>query len=280
MIFQSDHMTLETVMDVYKGKVNDIYVCVDNTTGRNNYYTVLVVKDHDTVKKILTVIKDNEDRQDSFVDMFSNQNCFCIVFDYVKERNIDDFYVAEETPIKTCVDIGLNLVVQCMASRLPYPFLALVLEQRQIQLLRDNSISLSYNLDLEQLDEKANEATCVMQCAILLRDFLKRKIPKKNITYKLLLKKIPKGSYHEFRELFKDIQLSATQMGKMGIKARIKEHFSKNSSTYFRLFLALAILLTCIALPMFISQMMWGDIPFLRVFFNTFKHIGTESLLK
>ena len=280
MIFQSDHMTLECVMDVYKGKVNNIYVCVDKTNGRNNYYTVLVVKDHDVVKKILKIVEADPDRLESFVDMFSYHNDFCLVFDYVKERNIDDFYAANETPIQTCVDIGLNLVVQCMGSRLPYPFLELVLKQRQIQLLRDNGIALSYNLDLEELDENATEATCALQLAILLRDFLKQKIPKKNITYKLLLKKIPKQSYHEFREIYKDVQLSAMQMGKTSLKTRIKAYFSRNGSTFFRIFLVVAIILVCIALPMFISQMVWGDIPFLRVFFNTFKTIGTESLLK
>lgn len=280
MIFQSDKMTLVSVMDVYKGKVNDIYVCVDTTNGRNNYYTVLVVNDHEVVKKILEIMEKAPDPDEACVDMFSFQNSFCIVFDYVKERSPEEFFTGGTNVVQTSMDIGLNLVVQCMGSKLPYPFLSLVLEQGQIQLLRDNSIALSYAIDLEGIDESANESTCAMQCAILLRDFFKTKVPRKNISYKLLIKKIPKKSYHEFREIYKDLQLSATRIGKLSLRARFKNFLGRNGHTLFKTFLVIAIILTCIALPMFVSKVVWGDIPFLRVFYNSFKTIGTETLLK
>ena len=278
MIYQSEHMTLNSVMDVFRGKVNDVVICENIKDGRSSYYTVLVVKDHVIVKKLVRILKEQEN--DCCVDMFNWENNFCLVFDYVKERKLYDFYMAGGLSLENCEEICINLIIQCMISGLPYPLVYLVLEQRQLHLLKDNSVALGYALDLEKLDENCTQDQCTMQCAIILRELLKQKTTKKNVGYKLLLKKIPKQSYRSFRELYKDIQLCASSFQKRSIRQKIGDFSYRNQSTFFKIILVVSLILMVLAVIMLISDAVWGEIPFLRIFYNNFTQIGTESLLK
>lgn len=278
MIYQSEHMTLNSVMDVFRGKVNDVVICENIKDGRSSYYTVLVVKDHVIVKKLVRILKEQE--TDCCVDMFNWENNFCLVFDYVKERKLYDFYMAGGLSLENCEEICINLIIQCMISGLPYPLLYLVLEQRQLHLLKDNSVALGYALDLEKLDENCTQDQCTMQCAIILRELLKQKTTRKNVGYKLLLKKIPKQSYRSFRELYKDIQLCASSFQKRSIRQKIGDFSYRNQSTFFKIILVVSLILMVLAVIMLISDAVWGELPFLRIFYNNFTQIGTESLLK
>ena len=278
MIYQSEHMTLNSVMDVFRGKVNDVVICENIKDGRSSYYTVLVVKDHVIVKKLVRILKEQEN--DCCVDMFNWENNFCLVFDYVKERKLYDFYMAGGLSLENCEEICINLIIQCMISGLPYPLVYLVLEQRQLHLLKDNSVALGYALDLEKLDENCTQDQCTMQCAIILRELLKQKTTKKNVGYKLLLKKIPKQSYRSFRELYKDIQLCSSSFQKRSIRQKIGDFSYRNQSTFFKIILVVSLILMVLAVIMLISDAVWGEIPFLRIFYNNFTQIGTESLLK
>jgi hypothetical protein len=267
-------------MDVFQGEINDVMICEEITGSRGSYYTLVAVKDHETVGKLLRVIKQSEQSMDCCVDMFSSNHCFCMVFPYIKERRLADFYMAKAMSLAACEDICLNLLMQCMSSSLPYPLLELVLKQGQIHLLRDNSIVLGYCIDLQELDEKSGQKECTMQCALRIRELLQEKATKKNVSYQLLLKKIPKQSYQGFRELYKDIRLSKTSIGKPDIKKRLQGYWQQKQPAVFHVLLYLSVILAVVVLIMFLSNVIWGDIPFLRVFFNTFKQIGTESLIK
>lgn len=280
MIYRSDRLTLRSVMDVFQGEINDVMICEEIYGSRECYYTLLAVKNHETVKKLLRIMKQSEKGESCCVDMFSSDNCFCMVFPYVKERKLSEFYMAKAMPLALCEEICLNLLLQCMTSSLPYPLLELVLKQGQIHLLKDNSIALGYCLDLSELDENSTQKECVTQCAIRVRELLQEKTSRKNVSYQLLLKKIPKQSYREFRELYQDIRMSAVGMEKQSIKSRLKGFWNRNQTRILCRLLQLSVVLVILVGIMFLCNVIWGDIPFLRLFVNTFKQIGTESLLK
>lgn len=280
MVYRSEHLMLHSVMDVFRGEINDVMICEEISGNRENYYTLITVKDHEIVKKLLRIMENSTQSMDCCVEMFAGNNCYCMVFPYIKERKLEDFYMAKAIPLALCEDICLNLILQCISSTLPYPLLELVLKQRQIHLLKDNSVVLGYGLDLSELNEKSGQKECVMQCAILIRELLQEKITKKNVSYQLLLKKIPKQSYHDFRELYKDIRLSKTNIKKQGIRNKIKNIWYRNQETAFRILLFFSVVMLILVGLMFLSNVIWGEIPFLRVFYNTFKEIGTESLIK
>ena len=279
MVYQSGKMTLNSVMKVFKGKVNDVEICESVENGRSTYYTVLIVKDHETVRKLLGVLEACPYGNECYVDMFSDGNGFYIVFDYVKERKLDTFFMASNMSLETCNDICLNLVVQCMTSKLPYPLLELVIEQRQFELMQDNSIALGYSIDLEKLDPDCGETGCVIKTALVVRDLLESKMTRKNVGYNLLARKIPRNSYKDYRELYKDIKLATSTGAKRNLLASIRHFFRKRDRLIFRIVLIICIVLAILALLVFISKLVWGDIPFMRLFYNTIKKIGTESLI-
>ena len=141
-------------------------------------------------------------------------------------------------------------------------------------------MALGYCIDLADLDESCTQKDAVMQCAICIRDLLQKKLTRKNISYQLLLKKIPKQSYQDFRELYKDIRLSTTSSGRPEIKKRARAFWERHQATVFRFLLFLSLILLIFVILMFVSNAIWGNNPLLRLFFNPFKEIGTESLVK
>lgn len=267
-------------MDLFHGPINDVVVCEDLRSGRSNYYTVLVIHDHETVKKLIRILETSEYGNECYVDMFDYRNHFCVVFPYVKERKLSQFYMPGELKIEQCEEICLSLLLQCVGSKLPYPLLYLILEQEQIHLLKDGSVVLGYAMDLSGLDDQCGEDKCAMQCAILIRDMLKDKSVSKSISYQLLMKKIPKQRYQTIREVYKDVQLSMVQKRKRGLRKRFQDWLFRNQSTLFRILLYISVILLILTLIMVFSNIIWGDIPFLRILFNSFKKIGTESMLK
>lgn len=280
MVYQSEKLTLNSVMDVFKGDVNDVVICENVKDGRSTYYTLLIIKKHDITKKIIRLFEHAKDNNGFSVDMFSVRNDFCIAFEYVKERRLDSFYMPEEMPLDICEKICLSLLIQCMTTKLPYPILYLILEQNQIHLLQDNTVSLGYCIDLQGIDEEVDEAKCAMKCALIIRGLLEKKKLRNNISYNLLLKKIPKQRYKTFREIYKDILLSSSSTQKRTIRQKVKDVWARNKGAAFRTCMIMAMALAGLALMMIVSQAIWGDIPLLRFFSNSFEQIGTELLVK
>lgn len=280
MVYRSKSLALRSVMDVFQGEVNDVMICEEVDGSRGGYYTLVVVKNHETVKKLLHILEQREREMDCLVDTFSFNNYFCMVFPYIKERKLKDFYMSTAMPLALCEEICLSLLLQCMSSTLPYPLLELVLKQEQIHLLKDNSIVLGYTMDLAYLNEQSGQKECAMQCAIRIRELLQEKTTKKNVSYQLLLKKIPKQSYQDFRELYKDIRLSKTSIGKKGIRNSVKGFWQRKQSSIFRVLLYLSVIMIIVVLTMALTDLIWGDNPILRLFTNSFRQIGTESLVK
>lgn len=279
MIYQSERMTLNGVMDVFRGPVNDVVICEEVKEGRTSYYTLLLVKDHETVRRLIRILEQSEKGASCVVDRFTWNNCFCLVFGYVKARPLSEFFMGKERSLEECENICINLVLQCMTSPLPWPLLELAIRQ-QIHLLKDGDVMLGYELDLRDLDENCTERRCVMECAVVVRDLLKEKLSKKNVSYQLLMKKIPRQSYQSFRDLYRDIRLSSTLVRKRSIKSRILALYREKQTAIFRCLLVVSVCLLVLTIIMMISQRIWGEVPFLRIFFNNFKQIGTESLIR
>lgn len=104
--------------------------------------------------------------------------------------------------------------------------------------------------------------------------------PSRATSYHLLEKRSWKSGYHRFTDLYKDLKMASVPLKKEGILLRIKKFFRHNRDRLFRLLLILCVVLGLLALMMILSQMIFSDVPFLRLFVNTFKQIGTESLLQ
>lgn len=281
MYYQTQKMYLECIRIVKKSPVNDILICQDRSTASGGLYTLLVIKDHVTAKKYLEIFEQaGISSEDSYVESFSDNGCFCMVFDYKNERPLDRFYSGESYTLAECEEICINLILACISSKLPYPILYLILKQNQIHLSKDHGIYFSYQIDLTELDEKKGERECAVQCSFILKDLLKPKASQKAFSYRILEKKVSRRSYSRFTELYKDIRITAAPDKKKGLRKLLSEWLKRHQDTLFRILLWLCLTVFLIASVSLLSQLLLGDIPWLRIIINGFKEIGTESLVQ
>jgi hypothetical protein len=188
--------------------------------------------------------------------------------------------VGEALTLSEIEEIGTNFLLTCMTASLPYPVLYLILEQGQINISKDGGIYLSYAIDLKDLDLRKTERDCTVKCAQILREMLSTKADEKNISYELISRKSDNNSYSNFTELYRDLRIAAMPVEKRGILVRIKSFFVRNADTIFGILFWVCLILGIIALVMLLSHVVWGNVPIIRWFINTFKTIGTESLLQ
>ncbi len=281
MIYQSQTKRLNSLQTISRNDVNEILVCEDLNDDMRSRYTVIVLDDHEYVRRFLTMYNEaNYLPEDRNVEYFSSEGKYLIVFPYVRPRPLSSFYMGAYMQLSDAEEICQNLVVACMASGVPWPLLYLMLTQDQVNLSNDKSVHLSYMVDLTDLNENIIENDCVVACARILMSILEKKSEKKADSYVLLQKKIARESYNRFIELYRDIDLASTKHRKKGVIASIKAWFYRNKDILFRVVLVLSMLLFFFTLLSLLTNAIFGDVPWLRIFISSFNQIGLESLLQ
>lgn len=284
MIYQSQYMSLKPIRLIARNDVNEILVCENIADSSRELYTVIQVTDHETVKKFLELNEHADDVQDNIlIDCFASEGKYLIVYPYKKERPLDLFYVGSTMSVAQCEETGINLIIACMTANLPWPILYLALLQGQINISRDNSVYLSYAFDLTDLDPNVGEKECVVECAKILIRLLEPAVNqyrRRANSYILLQKKADKRAYDKFRDLYKDLKLASVQVKKRNIFTRIRIWFERNRDTFFRIILVISIALAVFVILTFLTNLIFGDVPWLRLFIRSFDKIGLESLLQ
>ncbi len=288
MKFDSPKGTYEVVGTLLSGKVNSCYVSRMEGQNPNILYTMIGIHEHETVLMLMEILKEwntddfslpnNPDNETVIQDSFSNGNDYILVFPHRTGRPVSDFYVGEAYELEECEEVCFNVLLTCITAGVPYPLLYLLLEQGKLNIARDKSIYLSYDIDLSSLDKTKMERDCATKCADILLELLESKANEKSIVYELLTKKVENKSYSFFTEIYRDLRIATAPEKKMNILKRIKSFFVRNADTLFGILFWVCLFLAIAALLMLISHLVVGDIPFLRLFFNSFKKIGTESL--
>lgn len=282
MIFESPRMILKVVRIVASTDINDIYVCQDQASNAGSLYTVILIKQHEIVHKLITMFEDSKkDIGDICVEYFSVDENFAAVFPYVKERPLDRFFLGYAYSLAKVEEICVNLVINFMTSDIPYPFMYLILTQKQLHIAKDQNVYIGFQVDFTELDTAVGERMCVEECAKVVLGMLETKRANADVmSYNLINKKIERHSYNYFTELYKDIRIAAVPAKNRGIIARIKAKFRRNKDRLFRILLVLAVILGLFVAISFLTNILFGDIPWLKILFGGFKHIGTENLAK
>ncbi|MCR5012309.1 MAG: hypothetical protein K6A72_08200 [Lachnospiraceae bacterium] len=281
MIYESEKAKYEVLSTVLSTEDFDVLICAEVSEEKGSKYTVFLVRSHELIKRLLIMLDANstpDGSTDVMIESFSTGKDHFFVFPYRQERAIDKFFVGEGMSINQCETICCNVILACITSGLPYPLLYLILKHRLVNLSRDDSIYLSYCVDLSEMDEKIGEKECVVCCAEIITDLLERASFEKAISYQILQKKGANKSYTQFIELYRDVRIASAPEGKIGIFKQIKKFFSRHSDTFFRILFVLCSIVAVIALVMLLSNLLFGDQPWLRIFYNNFKVIGTQSL--
>lgn len=281
MVYHVGNMVLQETQEVFRGKVNDVVVCQDIANGGKTYYTVLVVHGRSVAKRLLELYHTGSERtRETFIADFTWKDSYLMVFDYVRERPLDAFFSSEIFTLQECEFLCLNLTVECLASGIPYPVMYLQLLQNQVHIAKDKNTYLGYCIDLQQLSPSIGERECATLCAQKIFALLGGFNSGRATSYKLLAQRAQKSGYQRFTDLYKDLKMASVPLKKEGIWRKIKRFFRYQQDRIFRLLLVLCVVLGVFALIMVVSQIIFSDVPFLRLFVNTFKQIGTESLLQ
>ncbi|MEG1682284.1 MAG: hypothetical protein RRY95_00850 [Oscillospiraceae bacterium] len=277
MTFYFENMELEEVGILLHGRVNDVLVCCDLRSPAAAQYTLLTIRDSDCKKKLLSVLeKTRGERPDWFC--FARNEVLIYGFPYRPERKFSAFARGQLATPAIGEAICFNLIMACVSSPLPFPLLYLVLAGDGVNLTRDNDIFFTPVLDLALLDENISEKDCTRYCARMLITLLEESSKKRLKSGELLRRKCDSNSYSAFSELYRDIRLTAIPAEKTGFWARFRGFWRRNRDRLFHLFLALCVPLVILALVMLVSQLIFGDIPLLRLFRHCFEMIGTESM--
>lgn len=275
-------MLLREIRDVFRGEKNDVLICRDENSPTLNCYVLLVVKDRACAKKLVSVFEDNERAvpggRTPYILCFSENELLFLVFDYRPERRLGTFGEAQMDSLFTREKVCVNIIMECLSSILPYPLLYLVLTQDNIHIERDNSIYFTTYFDLSELDEEKDEKSCAARCAEILISILEAFPGRRPKSLMLISRKLDRAAYQSLPELYIDLKATSVKEEKRNFRAALKELWVKMRDRLFRVLLAACIVLVAISLLFLVSQLIFGDIPILRIFENSFDVIGTESL--
>ena len=284
MVYYAQGMELEVVSLAFHGEANDVAVCRDRLSASDTLYTLLAVRDRACARNLLTVLESGRRTGESpYLFCFSQNEDMQFLCTYREERRLSAFAAGQMTTPEAGEAICINLVVACLSTGLPWPLLYLVLEQGCIQIAKDNSIAFTMNLDLSRLEPDRTEKDCVQSCAGLLLELLEGPAAvsgrrKKLKSYELIWKKTGKNAYTGFPELYQDIKVTALPKTRRSLRGKLAIFLRDNRDRLFRLLLAVCILLTIAAGVVLVSQLIFGEVPLLRLFHHTFDVIGTENL--
>lgn len=286
MIYYVKDMELEVISQVLHGSVNDISVCRDRLSASGTLYTLLAVHGRECARSLLTVMEDSQRSGESpCLLQFSQNETMLFLFPYREERKFSVFAAGQMTSPEAGEAICINLVMECLSTNLPWPLLYLVLEGDCVQIAKDNTVYFTMILDLKDLEPTRTQRNCVSSCARLLLDLLAgpvagggRRHRKKLKSFELIRKKMGRNAYTGFPELYQDIKLAALPQAKPSLKSRFRIFWNSNRDRLFRILLVLCILLAAAAAVVLVSQLIFGDVPLLRLFRHTFDVIGTENL--
>ena len=285
MVYYARNMELEVISQVFHGSVNDVAVCRDRLSASGTLYTLLAVHDRECARKLLTVMEDGQRSGESACLLqFSQNETMLFLFPYREERKFSAFAAGQMTSPEAGEAICINLVMECLSTSLPWPLLYLVLEQDCVQITKDNTVYFTLILDLKDLEPARTERNCVSSCARLLLDLLAGPVAggggrrRKLKSFELIRKKTATNAYPGFPELYQDIKVTALPQMKPSLKSRFRIFWNNNRDRLFRVLLVLCFLLVIAAVVVLLSQLIFGDVPLLRLFRHTFDVIGTENL--
>ena len=275
MEFVTNKYNLNSIYTAVDNPVNTVYVCESKYKLDGTRYTLWEIKDHVLARQLVSQLEGNGN-----CDIFSIGSKMYFLFPYREFRSLKDFYKGSSPTLNEGEAICIRLVMECMTCKLPFPILQLILAQERINLSKDGSVYFDYCIDLTEFSVKTKERDCANQCVGILLEMLEPFVDQKANSQMILSAKRWRSGYSTFIELYKDVHMAEAPAKKYKLWVRLKRWFKRNSELLFRILLVFCLVLLALVIIMIISQLLTGGVPFLRLFFNPFKEIGTETILQ
>jgi hypothetical protein len=279
MIFYAGDKVLEPVRDVFDGPKNSVSICRDLSSPVGAHYTLLTVKDRALAKRLIEIFANSTRvlREDvlPYVACFAQNELLCYLFDYREERKIGLFAPGQIGSAKAWESVCVNLALECLSSPIPFPLLALALEPDNVHLEKDGTVFFTPYYDLARLSEEDGEAVCARKCVELMLSLLETRGRLKSA--ELMRKKLAKNAFRSLPELYRDIKITELPEKKK-FRAYTKGVWRRNSDKLFTALLVVCVIAAVFAIIVLISQLLFGNVPILRVFERCFDVLGLRSL--
>ena len=282
MVYRTSNMRLSEVSVITENDDGRVIVCEDLASKERNRYCVYSTEDHDIIARLQRVYREARNiSADTAVNYFSDGGRFLVYYPYVEPRPLSRFYMGRHIELEKCEEACKRYIIACLTSELPWQVLYCAIEQGQVNIARDGNVFLSYAIDLSKVDESITERDCVKLCTNDLMSMIQQNDSKAKWDLKdLILKKQERASYSSFTELYRDVDLVSGRHGKRGLLKRIGIWFEDHRDRMFRIFLTICIILLIFTLITFLTNAIFGDVPWLRLFIRSFDRIGLESLVR
>lgn len=277
MIIEAPDIRYDCLSHVFRGEVNDAYICKKMNSPDSSEYTMLVISDRSTAHKFLEIIRTTEETED-IIQYFTWKDNLCVRFPYNQCRNMEKFFLPSMLKSRDCEEIFKNMVLTCMSIKLPWPLLYLILTQKKLNLETCNNISFDYCVNLEKLDDSIDEVACLKELISIILILFDKMEAENLASYQVLSMKYRRDAYHSFIELYQDLKNTGLPLEKNTLFKRINRFIRRNKDTIFLIFKIICIVMGMIAILMILCQLIFQDIPFLRIFTNSFHKIGGREM--
>ncbi|MDR2770972.1 MAG: hypothetical protein LBB57_02925 [Clostridiales Family XIII bacterium] len=279
MIFYAGDMVLEPVREVFDGPKNGVSICRDLQSPIGAHYVLLRVKDRTLARRLIAIFEHSErilsEGVSPYVACFTQNELLCYLFDYREERRIGLFAPGQIGSSAAWESVCVNLVLECLSSPIPFPLLSLSLAPDNVHLEKDGAIFFTPYYDLSQLSDADDESVCARRCVELMLSLLPTKGHLKSA--ELMRKKLLKSAFRSLPELYRDIKVTELPK-KRKFKAYMADLWRHNKDRLFSLMLVLCVIAAIFAVIVLLSQLIFGNVPILRIFERCFDVIGLRSL--
>lgn len=284
MEYYSGKHHLKRIGEVISNKTNEVCVCEERDSGSKLHYMLWIIKDRMLARTLLKVFHEGSEKP-LYLETFAWNENTVFVFPYNGERSLFRFLGGELLTPKEQEKVWRRLVETCMASDIPYGILFQLLRQRRLQIQPEGEITFSYALDLRNFQAEHTEADCAEMCAEIILELMELSKSGDTKLRRILQSKCgEEEGYGSFGELFQDIisNSKAFPSGKSGKKAwkKISEAIKGSKDKVQKALMILCLILIVFAVILLLSQFIYGEIPLLRLFHNSFQTIGTENLVQ
>lgn len=275
MIIEAAKEKYEVLAHVFHGRINDSYVCQKAGTGKKCILNVITgVK---ASKKLIAALY-GEDREKPKAEAFTYMDKLCIEFPYYESRSITRFCDNDINTVQDYEKVLSNIAFECLSCELPFPILYLALCQQKLNLYSNLDVSIDYAIDFAKFNPSRGEADCIKACLSIMLRLYDDRFKRGSAVYGIISKKNKRDAYRSFMELYSDVRNSGISIERRKLSDRLKAFFVRYGNIIFTIFKVIVVILAVVIIIMVICQIFLGDIPFIRIFTNTFLEIGKRRL--
>lgn len=158
-MYSALNMELEIIRTVLKNKVNDIYVCTDRLKNTGVFYTMISI--HQPKYRKLAAEQMNSEplfyANRDFVGSFVYENKLNLVFRYYHENPLSSLGSVYLESFADCKEAAIRLVSALAEAGAGKGLGLLMLEERNLNLMREGGVQLNYFLDYAKYRENAGD---------------------------------------------------------------------------------------------------------------------------